>query len=169
MTQSADRNTGDSSGDSPELDWQKIMNANPQLLMGRYNPDRKKLLHEGVFIALARRRAESWIPELRIMRATAEKVAQARGETVQQSDIVHVKIMHIPEETQQDVVDGKILVEADGIQAEIYASLIYNSIGVERSMPDIIVSDGLSWAGWGTAVPTRGDTSHSTFHRSRDT
>jgi len=49
----------------------------------------------------------------------------------------------VPEETQKDAVDGKITVEADGVQAQIYCSVFYNCIpGKDETTGQIIVSEG---------------------------
>ena len=160
--------TQNSPSENPtELDWRKILLGNPELLLGQHNTARKNLLREGVYVTLSRLTAESWVWALRTIRETAEKVATTRGEKAQLTDEVRVTIVEIPEETRRDAVSGRMVVEVDGLRAEMDSSVFYNSMFRHRPMPDVVVSNGLL-AGWGAPVPTRGDTSHSTFHVAKD-
>jgi len=76
---------------------------------------------------------------------------------------MRVTIVHIPDQTKQDPISGKILVEADGIQKEIDASVFYNSIKGKDELSGKVIISGAPLIGLGGSVPTRGETDKSTF------
>ena len=150
------------------LRWQEILAANPKAKEGMFNTERKALLREGVHVLLSRMTAESWISELRIRRQTAEATAKASGQQIPaMKEDVRVTIIRIPDGTKTKPTDGKIVVEADGIQTEIFASIFYNCIGGPDTCPDCFTSD-TPLIGLGGSVPTRGETSHARFNQRPD-
>ena len=122
---------------SNPLDWREIIENNPDAREGRHNIDRKKLLQVGVYLDLSRFTAESWIPELRVRRRTAEQVARTQDLPVPETDddAVRVTIVEIPDATKKDAIGGEILVEAAGMQARMNASVFYNYLHGEDHTP----------------------------------
>ncbi len=156
------------SEEADPLRWQAILEVNPKAKEGMYNTERKALLRVGAHVLLSRMTAESWIPELRIRRQTAEAAAKAQEKPIpEMKDEVRVTIVKIPDETKADPVDGKILVEADGIQTEIHASVFYNCIKGPDTCPESFVTN-VPLIGHGGSVPTRGGTSHANFSQRPD-
>ncbi|MEK7085404.1 MAG: hypothetical protein AAB953_00110 [Patescibacteria group bacterium] len=141
-----------------------------RILLMLYNTKRKELLSPGVFVDLSGMTAESWIPELRIRRQTAEAAAKTQGQPIpEMKKSVRVTIVEIPDSTRADAVDGRILVEADSVRADMYASVFYNCIpGRDTISGKDFTSDGGPLIGLGGAVPTRGETSHANYAQRPD-
>lgn len=147
------------------LSWHEIIKSDPKAQEGIFNPYRKTLLEKGVYVNATPLTAEMWIPELRTRRQTAEQVAQARGEALpKRKGPIRITITNIPQETINNPSDGKIMVSADGLEAEINCSVFYNCIPGKDTTP-IGFSSGGNLMGHGDSLPTRGEGSHSTFDR----
>lgn len=147
-------------------DWMDILNSNPGSKRGQHNPDRKALLAEGVSIRLSPQTAESWVPELRdIKKATAHRTDQVLAN--EGPEAVVMTILEIPEETRENAVSGKILVEVGGTEAWIDCSVFYNSIYEPYEPVSFSTIDGspTNLIGGGGAIPTRGETSHANFNQ----
>lgn len=134
---------------SESLNWVDIIRADEKAQEGMLNPYRKGLLKPGVYVDLTRMTAESWMPLLRARNKAAGKVELWLGRETPEEPPVRITIVSIPEATMADAVGGTILVKADGVEAEIQASVFYNSIkGKDRGMKRTI-SEGTHTGGWG--------------------
>lgn len=152
------------------LDWATIFYADPEAQKGIHNTYRKTLLKPGVYVDMDRMTAESWLPGLRERNTAAGKMRLFLGgeRPTSPEPPVRVTIVEIPEETKNSPIGGSIVVETDdGFRATIDSSVFYNCIRGKDTCPIALVTkDGSSANLFGTSEPTRGDTSHSSFHRS---
>lgn len=149
------------------LRWRDVLDAHPGSIEGEFNPDRKKLLTPGVYVDLYRLAAASWMPTLAQRMKTRGESLNALDPRPEGEAPVRVTIVEVPEETRNSAVGGNILVEAEGVQDWIDASVFYNCIKRVRDLGCFVSASGepADLMGHGTALPTRGEGSHSTFHQ----
>jgi|GEM_PF-3013963 len=114
------------------LEWQDVLAAHPGSEEGEFNTGRKALLKPGVFIVLPVATAVSWVWGFRDKMKAAGIPTHITAPELKGLDSVRVTILEVPDETKADPVDGKILVEVDGVQGRIEASVFYNCTGRAR-------------------------------------
>ncbi|MEK9160065.1 MAG: hypothetical protein AAB383_05035 [Patescibacteria group bacterium] len=148
--------------------WQDVLDANPGSREGAYNPARKTLLEPGVFVDVQSRLvAAGWVPTFMAkMKADGENL-NALAPRPPDERPVRVTIVEIPEETRNSAMHGPILVEVEGVRGRMDSSVFSNCISNPESHKSFVSASGesLDLMGDGTALPTRGEGSHSSFHR----
>jgi hypothetical protein len=142
----------------------EIVKSDERAQEGIHNPYRKSLLEEGVFVNLSVLTAASWVRGFREKMEKAGIRTHIGAPELEGLDPVRLTVVEVPDETRDAPVGGEILVEVDGIREMISASVLYNCIPGRDMCPEVLVSN-VPLIGHGGNVPTRGETSHSTFHR----
>jgi hypothetical protein len=126
--------------------WQEVLEANPNAKKGMFNPERLELLKPGVFVVLDRLTAASWMPILRERMKTAGEVLNIMADKnliEKQDRPIKVTIVEIGTGVNED----KILVEAEGVQEWIHASIFSNSImGEDTSVEFLSTKNTEGWA-----------------------
>jgi len=137
------------------LRWQDILEANPDAQKGKFNLERFGLLKPGVYADLSELTAAGWMPTLRQRMTTQGKILSVGGPKKITSGKSPIRITIV--EIGDGENNGKILVEADGIQEWILSSVFAHCIeGKATGIMGIASSGNIACGqGWGTAPQGR--------------